>query len=332
MRKKKSFSGWIILIIVIVITVAIAYFVIKNMQSSDDSEETITKVQTEKTTIINSISSSNGISSALTENLELHATYYLEEVYVKQNQYVASGANILKYTNGTYMTAPYNCVVTEISVPDVDGQCTNKHYIKVQSTEILQMTVIVNEDELDDVFIGQEAQITADVLPDKTYSGNVTAISSEGTYSSSSESSTFTVTVEFENDGNLSIGMSATCNVILEKAENVLAVPTEAVTTENNVKYVNVMNADGTTYTKVEIETGISNDAYIEVKSGLDGTETLAIIEDTSETTNSKSSQFPGGGMGYMQGGDQSSFDGGQMPTGGTPPSGVEMPTQSQGN
>lgn len=332
MRKKKSFSGWIILSIVIVITVAIAYFVIKNMQSSDDSEETITKVQTEKTTIINSISSSNGISSALTESLELHATYYLEEVYVKQNQYVASGENILKYTNGTYMTAPYNCVVTEISVPDVDGQCTNKHYIKVQSTEILQMTVTVNEDELDDVFIGQEAQITADVLPDKTYSGNVTAISSQGTYSSSSESSTFTVTVEFENDGNLSIGMSATCNVILEKAENVLAVPTEAVTTENNVKYVNVMNSDGTTYTKVEIETGISNDAYIEVKSGLDGTETLAIIEDTSDTTNSKSSQFPGGGMGYMQGGDQSSFDGGQMPTGGTPPSGVEMPTQSQEN
>lgn len=331
MRKKKSFSGWIILIIAVLIIATIAYFAIKNMQSTDDSEETITKVQTEKTTIINSISSSNGISSALTESLELHATYYLEEVYVNQNQYVASGANILKYTNGTYMTAPYNCVITEISVPDLDGQCTNKHYIKVQSTEMLQMTVTVNEDELDDVFIGQEAQITADVLPDKTYSGNVTAISSEGTYSSSSESSTFNVTVEFENDGNLSIGMSATCNVILEKAENVLAVPTEAVTTENNVKYVNVMNSDGTTYNKVEIETGISNDAYIEVKSGLDGTETLAIIEDTSETTNSKSSQFPGGGMGYMQGGEQPSFDGGQMPTGAAP-SGGEMPTQSQGN
>lgn len=331
MRKKKSFSGWIILIIAVLIIATIAYFAIKNMQSTDDSEETITKVQTEKTTIINSISSSNGISSALTESLELHATYYLEEVYVNQNQYVASGANILKYTNGTYMTAPYNCVITEISVPDLDGQCTNKHYIKVQSTEMLQMTVTVNEDELDDVFIGQEAQITADVLPDKTYSGNVTAISSEGTYSSSSESSTFNVTVEFENDGNLSIGMSATCNVILEKAENVLAVPTEAVTTENNVKYVNVMNSDGTTYNKVEIETGISNDAYIEVKSGLDGTETLAIIEDTSETTNLKSSNFPGGGMGYMQGGEQPSFDGGQMPTGAAP-TGGEMPTQSQGN
>lgn len=330
MRKKKSFSGWIILIIVILIIATISYFVIKNMKSSNDSEETITKVQTEKTTIINSISSSNGISSALTESLELHATYYLEEVYVKQNQYVAAGANILKYTNGTYMTAPYNCVITVISVPDVDGQCTNKHYIKVQSTEMLQMTVTVNEDELDDVFIGQEAQITADVLQDKTYSGNVTAISSEGTYSSSSESSTFTVTVEFENDGNLSIGMSVTCNVILEKAENVLAVPTEAVTTENNVKYVNVMNADGTTYNKVEIETGISNDAYIEVKSGLDGTETLAIIEDTSETTNSKSSNFPGGG--YMQGGEQPSFDGGQMPTGAAAPTGGEMPTQSAGN
>lgn len=331
MRKKKSFSGWIILIIAVLIIATIAYFAIKNMQSTNDSEETITKVQTEKTTIINSISSSNGISSALTESLELHATYYLEEVYVNQNQYVAAGANILKYTNGTYMTAPYNCVITEISVPDVEGKCTNKHYIKVQSTEMLQMTVTVNEDELDDVFIGQEAQITADVLPDKTYSGNVTAISSEGTYSSSSESSTFTVTVEFENDGNLSIGMSATCNVILEKAENVLAVPTEAVTTENNVKYVNVMNADGTTYNKVEIETGISNDAYIEVKSGLDGTETLAIIEDTSETTNSKSSNFPGGGMGYMQGGEQPSFDGGQMPTGAAP-TGGEMPTQSAGN
>lgn len=318
MKKNKKSSVWIKVIVFMLIIAIIAYFVFKHFRTtSTDSEETITKVQAETTTIINSISSNNGITSALTESLELHATYYLKEVLVEKNQYVTAGTNLLEYTNGTYMTAPYNCVITEISVPEVGSKCTNKQYIKVESTDILAMTLTVDEDELDNVYIGQEAQIVADVLPDKTYNGNVTNISSTGTYSS--DGSTFSVTVQFENDGKLSIGMTAACDVILEKAENVIAVPAEAVTTENNKKYINVMNSDGTTYNKVEIETGISNDAYTEVKSGLTGNETIAIVKDTSSSSNTNSRNFQGG-MGAMQSGSQGGM-GGEMPSGGSAPS-----------
>lgn len=320
MRKKKNISGWIIAIIILVLIAVGIYFAVKHFTSNSSSEstETITKVQPENTTIVNSISSSNGISSALTESLELHATYYLEEVLVTKNQYAAAGTNLLEYTNGTYLTAPYNCIITEISVPEVDAQITNKHYIKIQSTDLLSMKVSVDEDELSNVYIGQEAEIVADVLSDKTYKGYVTNIGSTGTYSSSSESSKFTVTVQFENDGKLSIGMSAKCSVILEKAENVLAIPTEAVTTENSKKYVNVLKEDGATYDKVEIETGISNDAYIQVKSGLTGSETLVIVKETTKS-NTKNSGFQGG----MQGSGS-----GEMPTG-EPPSGGQMPSGS---
>lgn len=58
-------------------------------------------------TIENTLSSSGQISTNLTENLELNTYRYFKEIYVEENDFVAEWENILKYTNGTYLTAPY---------------------------------------------------------------------------------------------------------------------------------------------------------------------------------------------------------------------------------
>lgn len=55
------------------------------------------------------------VISGLSEKVELHATYYLSECYVQNNQEVKQGEIILKYTNGTYLVAPYDCIITELS-------------------------------------------------------------------------------------------------------------------------------------------------------------------------------------------------------------------------
>ncbi|MDR0978454.1 MAG: hypothetical protein LBL91_00675 [Lachnospiraceae bacterium] len=116
-------------------------------------------------------------------------------------------------------------------------------------------------------------------------------ISDVGTYSSSG--STFSSFVKFTNDGTIKLGMSATAKVILEKAENVMAVPVEAIQTANNSKYVVVVNSDGTTE-NVIVQTGISNDAYTEIKSGLVEGEIVAYTVTTSNSSNGR------GGFGVM--------------------------------
>lgn len=148
----------------------------------------------------------------------------------------------------------------------------------------------------------------------KIYEGSITKVSAIGTYSTSG--STFDSTIEFENDGNAKIGMSASCTVILEEAVDCISVPVEAIQTKRDTKYVVKVNADGTTE-DVTVETGISNDSYVQILSGLEGNETIQMLKTTSSTgirSNSKSSgslsnqgefggmsgQMGGGSMGQM--------------------------------
>ena len=264
---------------------------IKNTENTSSEETNTTEVTAEIKTIINTILKTGEIKSNTEENLNLHTSYYLSESYVQENEYIAKGENILKYTNGTYLTAPYNLVVTSLSLPDVGSIFTSKHSISVKGTDTLQTTLTVDEDDLDIVYVGQEAQITISALNNKIYTGYVTNISTTASYSSNG--SKFTVTVEFENDGEILVGMTGKTEVILEKAENVVAVPVEAVETENKISYVTIINANKTTE-QVQVEIGISNDAYIEIKSGVKEGDILQITETTSSNSNSRNMSMQG--------------------------------------
>lgn len=207
MKKKFDFKILIILILIIgLVGIIIAYINIGN-SSSNYSNKTLVKNSSE-TSGENSIKSSSKISqsaevsSALTENLELHATYYFSEIYVGENQQVSQGENILQYTNGQYLTAPYDCVITKISVPDSGNQCTNKHYIQISSINNLQISLKISEEKIDQISLGDEAEIEITAL-DKTFKGAVVNISS------TASKGYFTVTIEFENDGNVKLGMTA---------------------------------------------------------------------------------------------------------------------------
>lgn len=325
MNKKKNHTLLVILLLLIVVVSVTVYIVYEKTPSASAEENNIneentttTEAKSEIMTILDAISNSSYIESGLEENIELHATNYFEEIYFEVNDYVEEGQNILKYTDGTYLTAPYNCVITELSIPSLGEECTNNHYVNVASTDLLQMQLSVDETQLSEVSLGQEAQIDVSVYDDKPYTGYVTNISNTGTYSSSSGSSSFTVTVQFPNDGEVLIGMSAKCSVILNKAEDVVAVPSEAITTENREKYVTVIDDDGKTE-KVQVETGISNDAYTEIKSGLDAGETVQITKSTTTNSFNKFGSF---------GGDKNSE--GKMPDG-VMPKGVMPSGEGQG-
>ena len=165
-----------------------------NTSDSSDSSDDEKKV---------SIQATAEVQSALSENISLHATYYLKESYVSENQYVKKGTKILKYTNGTYLKAPYDCVITSINIPEEGEQCTNNHYIGISSNNSLKVEVNVSESKIDSVSLGDEATIKLTALSDKTYEGIITNISSIAS------NNRFTVTIEFENDDNAYIGMTA---------------------------------------------------------------------------------------------------------------------------
>ena len=127
--------------------------------------------------------------------------------------------------------------------------------------------------------------------------------------------------MSLENDGNIKIGMSVSCVINIDELTDVLAVPINSVQINGETK-------------EVDITTGISNDEYVQVLSGLQGGETIQVVTTTKQNTirsdGGNGSGF-GGGMDFG-GGSMPNFSGGSMPDfSGGMPSGGSRPSGRQG-
>lgn len=322
MKKKIDFR--IILIVILISILGIIVYLYTSdfsftssitITNQSDSTTTTLTAKAEKMTISNTISDSGEITSSLTEKIELHATYYLSEILVEENQEIQSGQNILKYTNGTYLVAPYSCVITELNIPSIGEKCENSHYITISSIDTLNMMISIDEDDINKIAIGQEAQVVSSVNSDNMYIGYVTNISN------TASSGKFEVKVKFSNDGNIKIGMSGNCEIILEKVENAIVVPSEAVSTNQGKSYVELIQNNGNT-AQTQVEIGISNDAYIQIKSGL--SEGDEIQYEKQESTNNTRNMMRNNGEQRMNSQPEGENMGERRQEEGTPP---EMPS-----
>lgn len=318
--KKKTLKT-IIKIIIIILIIVIVFFLGRKSGLSSDVSNTSTQITeeiAEKRTIQKSLSSSGEIASAETEKLVPSTSKYFKTMCVEEDDTVKEGENILQYSDGTYMTAEYDCVVISYSVPTTGSKCTSSNYIEVQTLENLTMTISVNENQINYLSVGQEVTIVPTVDTTKTYTGTVSKIDSVGSYQSSG--TTYSVKIDFENDGDLKIGMSASCTIILDEVADVVTVPIDAVQIDDTKRYVIKVNEDGSTE-NVEVETGISNDDYVEIKSGLQEGDKVQVITTTTQSTIRSDSSESGGrgdnqrGQGGMSEGMPSGMSGG-MPSG----------------
>lgn len=283
------------------------------LNTEDSKTSTVIKEETVSTQDIKkTLTGSGEVSAKTTEKLELTTSYYFKAMCVEDDDTVKAGENLLEYTNGNYLTAPYDLVVISHSVPDAESKCTTSNYIEVSNLGTLVTEISINENEINDVKVGQEVAITLTADENKTYTGKVTKVDSVGTYASSG--TTFSATVEFENDGNVKLGMSLSCTITLKEEKEVISVPIDSVYQNNEGKdYVVKVNEDGTT-TDTFVELGIANDNYVQVISGLNLNDKVQITTEVTESTqktNDSKSGFGGFGGGDMPSGDLS---GGNMP------------------
>jgi HlyD family secretion protein len=310
--KIKRFIPTIILVLIIGI---VSFLVGKQIGLNTDTSSTNTEINdvlVEKQTIKKTLTSSGEIISSNTEKLSLSTSYYFDSLCVEEGDIVKSGENILKYTNDTYLTAPYDLVITGISVPTSGEIASSNNYIEVEDMANLMVKLSISESEISGISLNQEVEITLTADSSKTYTGKISKISSVGSYSSSG--STFPVEISIENDGDIKIGNSVTCTINIEQLEDVVAVPIDAVYINGDKRYVIVVDGDNTS--EVEVTTGLSDDEYVQIKSGLDGGETVRVITVTKQSTIRSSSDSSSGEFG-MDGGSMPSSDngfGGGMP------------------
>ena len=156
----------------------------------------------------------------------------------------------------------------------------------------LEMKLNVDELKIRSLEVGQEVEITADAVPGETYKGVISSILVAGTTANGSTS--YPVTVRIDDMGELLPGMNATAKITTASVKNVLALPNAALVrgsyvlvTRDSPSAANAETSmtapDG--YVYVKVTTGISDDDYIEVKSGLQEGDTIAYDNSSVSAT-----------------------------------------------
>lgn len=270
----------------------------------------------------------NNVSDGISGGSSLIA----DTVSVKEGDVVKAGKTLVTFTDGSILQAPVAGTVTNLSVASGDSVQTSETVAHITNYSSLQTTISVDELDITKVEVGQAVKITASAFEDETFEGKVTKVSNEGT--SSNGVSTFDVTVQITDPKNLKIGMSTEASITIESKEDALYVPVEAVYKSGEEKYVLVPETsdDPAQSTKqVTVETGIANDTYVEITSGLAEGESVQIPNIQSSGNSFRGgmmmpdggfpgSGFPGGGS--FPSGDFGGRNGGGAPFGGGAPSG----------
>jgi HlyD family secretion protein len=136
----------------------------------------------------------------------------------------------------------------------------------------------VNVDEADiaDVELGQDAEVVAIAYPDQPMQGSVSSIAISAKQPTGTTSLSFLVDIAFIDTAGVVLrpGMSARAEIFTSNSEPKPAVPLQAVLVEEDrsaeVKTYSVFVYDDGVARKREVKVGISDDSYQEIRTGLE--------------------------------------------------------------
>ncbi len=316
----------------------------------------LTTAETATATVEGFMSNSTGTFEYISEKtITAKAQGDIDAVYVTQGSRVTNGTKLVHIDSSTIsdslkssqlslkssqlsrenaqkkledytITAPISGTVVAKNVKagdKLDNQNMSKEMAVIYDMSSLECELSVDELDIKNVEVGQNVVITSDAVEGKRYNGTVSNVSINGT--TQGGVTTYPVTVVINDfDEDLLPGMNIDVEIITSMATDVLAVPVSAVN-RGGVVYVKGEKTDEKDaapdgYKSVKVETGVYNNQYIEIKSGLSEGDTIYVPQILSS---GKDAGFAGM-MGAMSSGMPSGMGGG-MPSGmsGSMPSGM---------
>ena len=257
------------------------------------------------------LASDSEMETAQSNYLSAKASYDVAQANVLQSR--ASLRETLETLYKTTIVSPMDGVVTQLNVELGErvfgaGFSMGTDIMTISDLNNIEAVVDVDENDVVLVSLGDTASIKVDAFKDKEFKGVVSEISNSATTTGSGtqeEVVNFEVKIKLIEPGNdLRPGMSCNADIETETVNNVFSVPIQSVTTrtdvpqmqgsesssgedegfvkvksdkkENNNKPKEVVFIVKNGKSKmVEVETGLSDDDYIEIKKGLEENENV---------------------------------------------------------
>jgi HlyD family secretion protein len=221
------------------------------------------------------------------------ATVASEEAKLAQTRtaYESAQADVDELT----VIAPFDGVVTACNIDAGGRLAANSASAAFVVADFSKMSVNISVDELDvaKLKVGMEATVDVQAKPGQTYKAVVSSISPQGTVSQGV--ATYPVELQLTDPKDLLAGMTANVAIICDRRDDVLFVPVEAVQTVRGRSVVRVLDASGKS-SSVEVQTGLSNDLYTEIVSGL--SEGQTVVTGTVNANSSNGMRLGGMGVG----------------------------------
>jgi multidrug efflux pump subunit AcrA (membrane-fusion protein) len=133
----------------------------------------------------------------------------------------------------------------------------------------MKVEIKIHETWIDKIEPNQPAKITIAAFPDKTFTGKVLkkAPLADPKHWSNPDLKVYTTDVSIDGThDSLKTGMTGKVEVTIDELHDVLYVPIQSVVTVEEAKICYVMASRAE---RREVETGLFNDDFVEIKSGL---------------------------------------------------------------
>jgi len=235
------------------------------------------------------------------------ATLTSSEESVKSANYSILSANAslqetLDNLSRTTLRAPQSGIVTAL-VKEVgesvqgNGFVAGEVVMKISNLSEMEVDIEVNESDIVRVAMGNKSEIEVDAYLSETFLGEVTEIGNTALNAGSNgfnldQVTNFSVKVGIDPESYQHLasdatssqspfrpGMSATVDLLTKSVTDIVSVPIQCVTTrkseEDDKAELGVFLFDNETVTWTKVETGIQDNRYIEIISGIENGATL---------------------------------------------------------
>lgn len=253
------------------------------------------------------LESESNLETVKTRYLVAKGNYESQKAAVAQSEAGLKEAD--ENLNKTNVYAPMNGVVSSLKVEVAErvlgsGFSPGTELLTVADLSAMEATVDVDENDVVLVSIGDTARIKIDAYSDKLFKGVVTEIGNSAKTTglgSQDQVVNFAIKIRIvEKDSPIRPGMSCDAKIETETKKDVWAVPIQSVTARGDKKFEPEQGNNDEPEVKderikenkqnlkpkeivfvvkdniskmVDVITGISDDSYIEIKSGLKGDE-----------------------------------------------------------
>ena len=194
--------------------------------------------------------------------------------------------NIQTQVNDTMIRAPFDGVVvrkyadpgafvTPMTAGSSVSSATSSSLLALADTS--QVVANVAESSIDQIRLNQPVTIKADAFPGQTFFGRVSEIATSATVEQNVTSFKVKVALNSDAKQRLRAGMNVSVEFQVGQLQNVVTVPTVAVTRQHQVTGV-LVGRENQPPAFTPITTGATVNNRTEVKAGLNGTERVVIL------------------------------------------------------